>query len=655
MVDRVIKLEGRGLRGESFADIARRIGSVAGVPVSSSATDGQILDAMVDAAGESPSLLASVQLAQDNAALAELAALTAPGVYEDTTAGLAATSEGATFWVKEDDGLTLYRKVSGAAEMVDIISTTVDVRKYGADETGTSDSSTAFQLATDFVASRGGGVVFIPPGIYTLEGIELKDGVHYRGLSQFGTKLQLPASPSAHMFSAAPGENFVGGGFYDLEMDGGQERDTATYDAIDFSEQERLEEFHIESVYVHHFRRGYNGSWGGGPGNDRFPCIRFSRFFDNSIGVYTNEHALIVSCDLRANDVGLDGRINDLVCVMGKFNYNRVGISGNGNPITNSYFSTCTFFKNTEVGARIGSQCTITASMFVGSNNTEVNDGLGDVGILVYQDENNISGGNRFGEGADHNSFGGAGILIKRTSTSQTHYHVQIQGNEFLLHGEGVGIKTDLGTQVLVGAQIQGNNGVSDGKPFAQLERVSSLQVQNNHLRYTEAMGADEAWLSWTEFLGTNSITGNNVGGAGSSLATGHMLRGPTPAGGSGIEVLIADNHPRGFVAGPFKTVDGSGDPSDSSALRYRDNSAFRTENSGETSVLDGQTTRTVTHFLARTPLRQNITITPYNGTGAALAYYVANVTATTFDIVVQSAPSGANGLFTWQAHCRTI
>lgn len=52
--------------------------------------------------------------AESAEANAVLAAATAPGVYLDTTAGVSAVAEGATFWVPQDGGLKLYRKVSGA-------------------------------------------------------------------------------------------------------------------------------------------------------------------------------------------------------------------------------------------------------------------------------------------------------------------------------------------------------------------------------------------------------------------------------------------------------------------------------------------------------------------------------------------------------------
>lgn len=49
MVDRFISIERRGLRGESFADIARRIGEINGVSVGPTASDDDVLDVLANA------------------------------------------------------------------------------------------------------------------------------------------------------------------------------------------------------------------------------------------------------------------------------------------------------------------------------------------------------------------------------------------------------------------------------------------------------------------------------------------------------------------------------------------------------------------------------------------------------------------------------
>lgn len=93
---RVVQLLGRGLRGETFADVARRVGNIAGVPISPAATDQEIMNA----------LSASVSL-------------TGANTYPDTASGIAVTTDGQSFWVADSAGLRLYRNNSGVADEID--------------------------------------------------------------------------------------------------------------------------------------------------------------------------------------------------------------------------------------------------------------------------------------------------------------------------------------------------------------------------------------------------------------------------------------------------------------------------------------------------------------------------------------------------------
>ncbi|KAB7778367.1 glycosyl hydrolase family 28-related protein [Xanthomonas sp. LMG 12459] len=72
----------------------------------------------------------------------------------------------------------------------------VSVLEFGADRTGASDSSAAFQAAVNYVQSRGGGIVHVPYGIYQIDaavtisrgGIAIKgDGVLEEFVGPFGS------------------------------------------------------------------------------------------------------------------------------------------------------------------------------------------------------------------------------------------------------------------------------------------------------------------------------------------------------------------------------------------------------------------------------------------------------------------------------------
>src|SRR4028119_884282 len=53
----------------------------------------------------------------------------------------------------------------------------IDVRKFGATGTRTDNATKAFRNALEAAAAKGGGIVNVPPGEYTVGNIELKDNV----------------------------------------------------------------------------------------------------------------------------------------------------------------------------------------------------------------------------------------------------------------------------------------------------------------------------------------------------------------------------------------------------------------------------------------------------------------------------------------------
>jgi hypothetical protein len=601
--------------GENTAEAARQAVRAAG---------------FADAAAASEAgALAAAATAVANAQLSELAALTAPGVYPDTATGLAAVAEGETFWVKSDDGLVLYRKVSGNAEMVDVIGTTVNVLKYGADDTGTSSSALAIQLATDYVFGRGGGFVFLPPGTFTLEGVELRPGVYYRGLSQSATHLQLPASPTQSMFVVDPTGSFDVGGFFDLHLDGGQDKDTALYDGIDFSDADALISYHIERCYIEKFRRGFNGSLGDGAGNDRFAVIRHSSFWNNDVGIFSNEHAIVHTVECRANNVGLDGRLNDFFAFNSRFNFNRVGINRDGT-LTNSQFVGCTVYKNVEKGARLGRDTTWLGGMVVGTNDSAQNGGYGDIGLDIMSNFVTVTGGVQFGQTAASGCCAGAFVVI---NVSGAPTGIGITDNTFHLLGAGVGIDcTD--TSALTGSDISGNIVSSAGRTFMRAVQVGSSKISGNVIELTADLSAGEGVFEY-DAVAPHHFSDNLIFSQ-SAMATGHALVGSMPAS------IIADNLCRNFSAGAFSITN-------SSTTRFRNNVGYQTENSGDATIPSGSTSVTVPHGLARQPSRRDFYVTPTNGMGNATKYWVSGASATELTISVDQDPGGSGATFGWQ------
>jgi hypothetical protein len=92
-------------RGESFAAVARRTGSVNGITVAPDATDEEVIDAFA----------------------ASVALLTGTQVYATTAAGIAAVGEGASFWTADANGLRLWRDIGGVATEIETLFNIDDV------------------------------------------------------------------------------------------------------------------------------------------------------------------------------------------------------------------------------------------------------------------------------------------------------------------------------------------------------------------------------------------------------------------------------------------------------------------------------------------------------------------------------------------------
>lgn len=80
-----------------------------------------------------------------------------------------------------------------------------DVRDYGADPTGVSDSTTAFEAARDAAIAAGGGTVSIPTGDYIVDNLEIDDtcsGINFKGFggvnnTYTGSRLLTPADATS--------------------------------------------------------------------------------------------------------------------------------------------------------------------------------------------------------------------------------------------------------------------------------------------------------------------------------------------------------------------------------------------------------------------------------------------------------------------------
>jgi parallel beta helix pectate lyase-like protein len=79
-----------------------------------------------------------------------------------------------------------------------------------------------------------------------------------------------------------------------------------------------------------------------------------------------------------------------------------------------------------------------------------------------------------------------------------------------------------------------------------------------------------------------------------------------------------------------------------------KNNTGFKTENSGTGTVANGTTSIAVNHGLAITPSINNIVVTPTNSMGSATKYYISTVTSTQFTINVDVNPGATTATFSW-------
>lgn len=112
-------------------------------------------------------------------------------------------------------------------------------------------------------------------------------------------------------------------------------------------------------------------------------------------------------------------------------------------------------------------------------------------------------------------------------------------------------------------------------------------------------------------------------------------------AAGAGDATVIAGNMFAGDVTAPVANAA-------TGSVIMRDNQGWKTDNTGTATVPAAAGAVGVNHGLAITPAIAAISITPIGNIGAAVKFWVSNVTATGFDINVDAAPGGAGADFAW-------
>lgn len=474
---------------------------------------------------------------------------------------------------------------------------------------GVTNDTAALQAAIDSLPDAGGAVI-VPPKTMIVQGVVLPEHVW---ILAYGATFKAPSSPSASMFTTAVAAGFNGGGIIGAELDG---RD-ATQKGIDFSNITEVDTFLVDGCYLHHFSTAWQGSNTG----DRRPSIRNSRIWYNTIGVESQEHVDLVSCDIRLNTTGLTGRLNDFTAVNCRFNYNTSGVKPlSGQYISGSLFVGCSFFKNTAVGLEITSNNTVSGCQFVGNN------AAADV-MLKLNGECNVVTGNQFGLGSAATSSASCCISLATSSTRRS----TIQGNSFNI-ASGCAILAVAGVRDIA---VVGNTAQLQGVKFWVVNGADVQVVTISGNTLTVALSAISSG-GVIESYPDHVIIGNVVR-ADSVGSTGNALSGNVAGS------LIANNYFNGFTTNVSI--------SNGNAAYWSNNVGYITSNNGTATVANGTTSITVSHGLSRTPNTSDILVTPTNSMGSATKFYVTNIGATTFDIVVNTDPGATTATFAWFAN----
>lgn len=121
--------------------------------------NNQTVELRIDGAGIVSELVAQAQAAAASALaysdVAQLAALTAPDVYEAIDDGLAAVADGETFWSVTDGVVSLYRRVGAAAEVVTTIAPTAVFIPDQANFTGSLALGNGLRLLSHATGDEG--------------------------------------------------------------------------------------------------------------------------------------------------------------------------------------------------------------------------------------------------------------------------------------------------------------------------------------------------------------------------------------------------------------------------------------------------------------------------------------------------------------------
>ena len=269
----------------------------------------------------------------------------------------------------------------------------------------------------------------------------------------------------------------------------------------------------------------------------------------------------------------------------------------------------------------------------------------------------------------DENTYG---ILVESATTTKPSYHVNIVENVI----DGAGPYAIYVYSNVNGVVVSHNKTMRVLNPTEIGARHIVAPGQNNIITHNEIDGSNDGSLVLGILAGDYSIIANNIikntTYNGIEVFSHCRVYGNYISGCQRYGIHIVD-HSYSIIYGNF--IDDvpadfygifEGGTSDYNIIENNDvsqittggkiktvgantivrrNIGYLTENSGTATITAGNTSVTVNHGLASTPSK--VLVTPLSDPGDR--YYVTNITDTSFDIVIATAPS-ADVIFSWYA-----
>ncbi len=425
-----------------------------------------------------------------------------------------------------------------------------------------------------------------------------------------------------------------------------------------------LIKYSFERFFIHHFDEGIRGS-----------CLldkylaSYGALNHNFAAAQAQEHPRFTVCDLKFNYIAVTGRLVDMLFdTLCHINQNKYGVAPYGTNVGGSAYefnhaggvyaiNNCTFqgayFKNV-VGLTLGGNNTVAAGSLIVSESAD--SGIfpysKSIGVRLQGSGNKIDG--TYGEGTVATSFGvGAICLDKAGNTGATLDHNQINGPIFnIAAGFAIGAgNSNVATPVfgtgnygtISQVTVRNITGSLQGQRLIDMRSGNGTctywNIENIEIEFltggTSPIGAGDGVIEmgyYTECVTRNVRIKKTSGSV--QYAIKHFDLGLDASS------YFLDNIFNGFAA---LTMNFATAPALS---KFRGNTGFVTENSGNATITAPATSVTVAHGLGLTPLIQNIQVTPQT-TLAGVSYFISNVTATTFDINVSIATTST---YSWLA-----